>query len=223
MEVKISGNSNELKNIYICKKGKKFIYKKYFKRPIDIILALFAIMILSPVLLIVVILVRINLGNPIIFKQKRPGLNEEVFTLYKFRTMTEEKDSNGNLLSDDDRLTDFGKKLRSTSLDELPELINIIKGDMSFVGPRPLLVRYLPLYNNNQRKRHYVRPGLTGIAQINGRNALTWERRFKLDTEYVNTINFLLDLKIIIKTIINVFKKENIDFETGRTQTFNGS
>ena len=159
------------------------MYAKYVKRPLDFILSLIAIIILSPLLLIVAILVRIKLGKPVIFKQQRPGKNEKIFTLYKFRTMTDKKDENGNLLPDEQRLTKFGKALRSTSLDELPELWNILKGDMAIVGPRPLLVEYLPLYNEKQKLRHDVRPGLTGLAQISGRNAITWEEKFKDDLE----------------------------------------
>jgi len=172
------------------------MYRKYFKRPLDFILSLIAIIVLSPVFIIIAILVRIKLGSPVIFKQDRPGLNEKIFTMYKFRTMTDERDENGELLPDSKRLTKFGRMLRSTSLDELPELFNILKGDMSFVGPRPLLVEYLPLYNEQQRRRHEVRPGLTGYAQVNGRNAISWEEKFKYDLEYVEKISFLLDLKI---------------------------
>lgn len=186
------------------------MYAKYIKRPLDFILSLIAIIILSPLLLIVAILVRIKLGKPVIFKQQRPGKNEKIFTLYKFRTMTDKKDENGNLLPDEQRLTKFGKALRSTSLDELPELINILKGDMAIVGPRPLLVEYLSLYNEEQRHRHDVRPGLTGLAQINGRNSISWEEKFKDDIEYIRRITFLGDCKIALKTIGKVFKKEGI-------------
>jgi len=192
-------------------KKNKRLYRRYFKRPMDFLLSLIAIIVLSPVLLTIAILVRINLGSPIIFKQERPGLNEKIFTLYKFRTMTNEKDENGQLLPNDKRLTKFGRALRSTSLDELPELYNILKGDMSFVGPRPLLVEYLPLYNEHQRKRHNVRPGLSGLAQVNGRNAITWEEKFDYDIEYVENISFLLDMKIIFQTIIKVLKREGIN------------
>lgn len=162
-------------------------------------------------MLIIAILVRIKLGSPVIFKQQRPGLNEKIFTMYKFRTMTDEKDENGLLLLDGMRLNKFGKLLRSTSLDELPELWNILKGDMSIVGPRPLLVEYLPLYNEIQRQRHDVRPGLTGLAQISGRNAITWENKFDLDIEYVKDINFVKDCILILSTILKVFKRENIN------------
>ena len=193
------------------------MYAKYIKRPLDFILSLIAIIILSPLILIVAILVRIKLGKPLIFKQQRPGKNEKIFTLYKFRTMTDKKDENGNLLPDEQRLTKFGKALRSTSLDELPELINILKGDMAIVGPRPLLVEYLPLYNEEQKHRHYVRPGLTGLAQISGRNAITWEEKFKEDIEYVNNITFIQDTKIILKTFVKVFKKEGINQEGNAT------
>jgi len=162
-------------------------------------------------MLIIALLVRIKLGSPVIFKQKRPGLNEKIFTLYKFRTMTDERDENGELLPDSVRLTKFGKFLRSTSLDELPELFNILKGDMSIVGPRPLLVEYLPLYNEHQKRRHEVRPGLSGLAQINGRNAITWEKKFDYDVEYVDNVSFIGDWKIILLTFIKVFKREGIN------------
>lgn len=186
------------------------MYRKYIKRIIDFSLSFIALIILSPIFLIVSILVRIKLGTPVIFKQERPGLNEKVFTLYKFRTMNDKKDENGNLLSDSERLTKFGKMLRSTSLDELPELINILKGDMSIVGPRPLLTRYMEYYTDEERKRHSVRPGLTGLAQSNGRNLLTWEERFKLDIEYVNNITFSRDINILFKTIKKLFKTNEI-------------
>lgn len=186
------------------------IYRKYFKRPMDIILSLIAVILLSPVFLIIAILVKIKLGSPVIFKQERPGLNEEVFTLYKFRTMTDERDGNGELLPDSERLTRFGMILRSTSLDELPELFNILKGDMSIVGPRPLSVLYLPYYNEKEKIRHSVRPGLTGLAQINGRNAINWEERFSYDIKYVENISFKLDILIILKTILKVFRREDI-------------
>ena len=184
------------------------MYRKYFKRILDFILSLIALIILMPVMIIIYILVRIKLGKPVIFKQERPGKDEKIFTLYKFRTMTDEKDENGILLSDEERLTKFGKFLRSTSLDELPELINIIKGDMAIVGPRPLLVEYLKLYNEEQRHRHDVRPGLTGLAQIDGRNSISWEKKFEDDLEYTKKITFFKDAKIIVKTIGKVFIRE---------------
>ncbi len=187
------------------------MYAKYFKRMLDFILSLIALIILSPILLIVAILVRIKLGSPIIFKQQRPGKNEKIFTLYKFRTMTDNKDENGNLLPDSERLTKFGKFLRSTSLDELPELINIIKGDMAIVGPRPLLVKYLPYYTEKEKHRHDVRPGLTGLAQICGRNNLDWNERFEMDLKYVNSVSFKEDLIIIFKTISSVLKHNDIE------------
>lgn len=190
---------------------KSDIYRKYFKRPMDIILSLFAIIVLSPVLLFIAILVRFKLGSPVLFRQKRPGLNEKIFTLYKFRTMTDDKDNNGELLPNHIRLTKFGRFLRSTSLDELPELFNVLKGDMSLVGPRPLLIEYLPLYNRNQKRRHCVRPGLSGLAQVNGRNAITWEEKFNYDIEYVDNISFFLDFIIIIRTLLKVFKREGIN------------
>ena len=200
------------------------VYRRYFKRPMDFILSLIAIIVLSPVLLIVAISVRTKLGSPIIFKQKRPGLNEKIFTLYKFRTMTDERDKFGELLPDEIRLTKFGKFLRITSLDELPELFNIFKGDMSIVGPRPLLVQYLPLYNEHQKHRHDVRPGLSGWAQVNGRNAISWEDKFDLDVEYVNNVSFLLDWKIIFLTLKKVFVREGINSETSVTmEPFKGS
>lgn len=201
------------------------MYKKYVKRMLDFILSLLALIILMPVMLIIYILVRIKLGKPAIFKQKRPGKDEKIFTLYKFRTMTNEKDENGKLLPDSQRLTKFGKFLRSSSLDELPELINIIKGDMSIVGPRPLAVQYLPYYNEQEKHRHDVRPGLTGLAQINGRNNLSWEEKFEYDLNYINEITLKNDINIILKTIIKVFKKQdvvvrgtgkNIDFDEYR-------
>lgn len=195
-------------------------YRKYIKRPMDFILALIALIVFSPLMLIIALLVKINLGSPVLFKQKRPGLNEKIFTLYKFRTMTDEKDRNGNLLPDSDRLTRFGKFLRSTSLDELPELYNILKGDMSIVGPRPLLVQYLPLYNDFQRRRHEVRPGLTGLAQVNGRNAITWQEKFEYDVEYVDNVTFKNDMLIILKTIVKIIKREGINSETAATMEY---
>jgi lipopolysaccharide/colanic/teichoic acid biosynthesis glycosyltransferase len=200
------------------------MYQKYFKRSLDFIMALVGLVILSPLLLIIAILVRIKLGSPVIFKQPRPGLNEEVFILYKFRTMTDERDENGELLPDEVRLTSFGKFLRSTSLDELPELWNILKGEMSFVGPRPLLVEYLSLYNDEQRHRHEVRPGLTGLAQVSGRNAISWDEKFQLDCQYVHQVTFRGDLSILAKTVWAVFKQEGISSETSMTmEEFEGN
>lgn len=203
---------------------KKSIYERFVKRPMDFILSTFAIIFFSPILIIVSYFVRIKLGSPILFKQKRPGLNEKIFTMYKFRTMTDEKDENGQLLPDNIRLTKFGRMLRSTSLDELPELFNIIKGDMSIVGPRPLLVQYLPLYNTHQKRRHDVRPGLTGKAQVNGRNSINWEDKFNLDIEYVDNISFLEDCKIILMTIKKIIVREGINSNTASTmEVFEGS
>ncbi len=200
------------------------IYEQYIKRPMDIILSFTAIIVLAPVLLLVAVLVRKKLGKPVIFAQERPGLNEKIFKLYKFRSMTDERDSNGELLPDEIRLTKFGKFLRSTSLDELPELFNIIKGDMSVVGPRPLLVKYLSLYNEFQKHRHDVRPGLSGLAQINGRNAITWEKKFEYDVEYTKNITFLGDWKIILLTFKKAFFREGINAENNATMpAFTGS
>lgn len=200
-------------------------YEKYFKRLIDIIFSLIAIILLSWLYIIVAILVRIKLGSPVLFTQDRPGKDEKIFKMYKFRSMTSETDDNGNLLPDDVRLTKFGKWLRSTSLDELPELFNILKGDMSLIGPRPLLVQYLPLYNEKQKRRHEVTPGLSGLAQVNGRNTLSWEDKFNYDVEYVDNITFLGDVKIICLTIIKAFvKKEGISSDTSQTmEVFTGS
>lgn len=189
------------------------MYAKYIKRPLDFILSLIAIIILSPLLLIVAILVRIKLGKPVIFKQQRPGKNEKIFTLYKFRTMTDKKDENGNLLPDEQRLTKFGKALRSTSLDELPELINILKGDMAIVGPRPQLIKDMLFMTKEQRRRHSVRQGLTGLAQISGRNNISWEEKINYDLKYIDRVTFYGDLKIILKTVEKVFKKEDIETE----------
>ena len=198
-------------------------YKKYVKRLMDFILSLIAMIVLSPILLIVAILVRVKLGGPVLFKQDRPGLNEEIFTMYKFRSMTDERDENGELLPNHIRLTKFGKVLRSTSLDELPGLFNILKGDMAVIGPRPLLIEYLPLYNERQKHRHDVRPGLSGLAQINGRNLITWEEKFDYDIQYVENISFVLDCKIIIKTILKVFKREGVNSsETVTMERFKG-
>jgi undecaprenyl phosphate N,N'-diacetylbacillosamine 1-phosphate transferase len=195
------------------------MYQKYFKRPLDFIMALVGLIILSPLLLVIAILVRIKLGSPVIFKQPRPGLNGEIFTMYKFRTMTDEKDEDGKLLPDTVRLTKFGRFLRNSSLDELPELFNILRGDMSLVGPRPLLVKYLPLYDKEQMRRHDVRPGLTGYSQVYGRNALAWEERFRLDVYYTKNITFRGDLEIILKTIGTVMKRDGIDTQETRKYT----
>ena len=206
------------------KNSKGGIYRRFVKRPMDFLLSLIAIIFLSPILIVVAILVRIKLGSPILFKQQRPGLNEKIFKMYKFRTMTDQRDNNGELLPDHIRLTKFGKFLRSTSLDELPELFNILKGDMSIIGPRPLLVQYLPLYNNHQKRRHEVRPGLSGLAQINGRNAISWEEKFNLDIEYVEKVEFIEDWKIILLTIQKVFVRDGINSETAATmEAFKGS
>ncbi|MBS6041954.1 MAG: sugar transferase [Clostridium baratii] len=196
---------------------------KLIKRLFDILFSLLVLIMLSPVFLIVAILVRINLGSPILFTQERIGLNNDVFKMYKFRTMKDGKDKNGNLLPDSERLTKFGKILRSTSLDELPEFINILKGDMSLIGPRPLLVEYLSLYSNEQIKRHNVLPGLTGWAQINGRNTISWSEKFKLDVWYVENWSISLDIKIFFLTIYKVFRRDGINQEGKVTMTkFNG-
>lgn len=200
------------------------LYCKLIKRFMDFLIAALSIIIFSPLLIILAILVRVKLGGPVIFKQERPGLNGKVFKLYKFRTMTDAKDEDGNLLDDEYRLTSFGKKLRSTSLDELPELYNILKGDMSIVGPRPLLVKYLPLYSDEQRRRHDVRPGLTGLAQVSGRNAITWTEKFNKDIEYVDKVSFGLDVSIFFKTIYCVLKREGINSDSAATmEDFTGN
>ncbi|WP_029071014.1 sugar transferase [Kandleria vitulina] len=196
------------------------MYKNFFKRFLDIVLSLFAIIILSPVYLIISIFVLIFMGWPIFFKQPRPGKNEKIFNMYKFRTMTNKKDKDGNLLPDEQRLNGFGKFLRATSLDELPELFNILTGKMSIIGPRPLLVKYLPYYTKEEHHRHDVRPGLTGWAQANGRNLVNWDERFKYDLEYVNNVSFKMDLKVLLKTIKIVLKSEGISQEGQATMTF---
>ncbi|OKY54622.1 sugar transferase [Megasphaera cerevisiae] len=193
------------------------MYSNYLKRVLDFALSLVALFVLSPLLIVICGLIRLKLGSPIFFKQQRPGKNEVIFEIFKFRTMTNFKDRNGNLLSDELRLTKFGEFLRSTSIDELPELINILKGDMSIVGPRPLLVKYLPLYNEIQHRRHLVKPGLTGLAQINGRNAITWERKFKYDVEYTKKITFIKDCKIVLMTVLKVVQREGISSKTSST------
>lgn len=205
-------------------KKSKGIYEKCVKRILDFTLSLLALLVLWPVLLIVSILVRIKLGRPVIFAQERPGKDEKIFKLYKFRTMTDARDEKGELLPDDVRLTKFGKILRSTSLDELPELWNILKGDMSIIGPRPLLVRYLDRYNEHQKRRHEVRPGLSGLAQVNGRNAISWEEKFNLDVQYVDHVTFAGDCKIIWQTVVSVLKREGINSETSVTmEEFQGT
>lgn len=199
-------------------------YANGVKRIIDFLLALIALVLLSPVLLVLIILVRTKLGSPVFFKQERPGKDGKIFCLYKFRSMTDERDENGDLLPDDRRLTKFGKMLRATSLDEIPELWNILKGEMSLVGPRPLLVSYLPLYNERQKHRHDVRPGLTGWAQVNGRNTITWEEKFEYDVYYVEHLSFLMDLKVLFKTVEVVLKHNDINSATSVTmEPFTGT
>ncbi len=200
------------------------IYEAWIKRPLDAFLSTGALIVFSPILLVTAILVRLKLGSPVLFTQDRPGRDEKIFKLYKFRTMTDERDDSGELLPDEQRLTDFGKKLRETSLDELPELINLVKGDMAVVGPRPLLVRYLSRYNRYQARRHEVRPGFTGLAQVHGRNAISWEEKFDWDVKYVDRITFLTDAKIIVDTVKTVLKREGISGGGIATMTeFTGS
>ncbi len=194
-------------------------YAKYLKRPLDILCALAALVVFGWLYIIVALLVRIKLGSPVLFTQDRPGKDEKIFKLYKFRTMTDQRDEKGELLPDEIRLTDFGRFLRSTSLDEMPEAFNLIKGELSVCGPRPLLTSYLPYYTEEERVRHTVRPGLTGLAQINGRNALAWEERFKYDIYYANNVSFILDFKIILKTVLKVIKRENIASSTGHYES----
>ena len=189
------------------------MYKLLFKRLLDFILSLVALIVLSPIMLIIAIMIRIKLGKPVIFKQKRPGKDERIFEMYKFRTMSDKRDRKGNLLSDEDRLTKFGKLLRATSLDELPELFNILKGDMSIVGPRPQLVRDMVFMSDKQRKRHSVRQGLTGLAQVNGRNNISWEDKINYDLKYIDKITFINDFKIIMNTVLKVFKREGVSTE----------
>lgn len=200
------------------------MYRKFIKRILDFVVALLSLVILSPLLVALALLVRVKLGSPVIFKQDRPGQNEKIFTLYKFRTMTDKKNENGELLPDGERLTSFGKWLRSTSLDELPELWNILRGDMSFVGPRPLLIEYLPLYNEHQSRRHEVRPGLTGHAQVNGRNAISWEEKFDYDVEYVDEMSLSMDVKIVLATVKIVLGRTGISSDTAVTmEPFRGT
>lgn len=205
MKTEIEGNRKEKK-----RKTSNEIYRNLLKRFFDILFSFSLLVILCPIIIIVSILVKLKLGSPVLFKQSRPGINEEIFTMYKLRTMTDEKDEYGDLLPDSKRITKFGKILRSTSLDELPGLINIIKGDMSIVGPRPLLIKYLPFYYEEERARSFVRPGITGLAQINGRNQLEWAERFKLDVKYVNNVSMILDIKIILKSILVVLQRKDI-------------
>ena len=193
------------------------IYRKYIKRILDVIISAVTLLLLSPVLIITALLVRVKLGSPVIFKQERPGLNGRIFKMYKFRTMTDERDSEGKLLSDEQRLTHFGNVLRSTSLDELPELWNILKGDMSLIGPRPLLVKYLPLYSERQSHRHDVRPGITGYAQVHGRNKLDWPERFEMDVYYTENLSFKMDLKIVADTVGVVLRRDGISSDTSAT------
>lgn len=200
------------------------MYKNFIKRILDIILSFLALVILSPLLILTAFLIRIKLGEPVFFKQLRPGKNEKIFGILKFRTMTDAKDENGNILPDEIRLTRFGQFLRSTSIDELPELLNILNGDMSIVGPRPLLVQYLERYNEEQKHRHDVKPGLTGLAQVNGRNGITWEEKFHYDLEYVKNITFYGDCKIIFQTVMKVFGREGISSTTSVTmEEFKGN
>lgn len=196
------------------------LYENQIKRLLDFVLSVMALLMLWPLLVVVAILVRVKLGSPILFSQERPGKHEKIFKMYKFRTMTDAKDAEGNLLPDAVRLTKFGKFLRATSLDELPEFWNILRGDMAIVGPRPLLVEYLPLYNEKQKKRHLVRPGLTGYAQVNGRNAISWDEKLQFDVDYVDQISFTMDWKIFFLTIKKVFVREGIHSTTSETMEF---
>lgn len=195
-------------------------YEKYIKRPLDCVLACTALAVLSPVFGITALLVRTKLGSPVLFHQERPGKDGKIFRLYKFRSMTDARDENGELLPDDERLTRFGRLLRSTSLDELPELWNIAKGDMAIVGPRPLLSQYLPFYTERERHRHDVRPGLSGLAQVNGRNFVTWEKKLTLDVQYVDKITFIGDTSIILRTIFQVLKKEGVAPDSDTAETY---
>ena len=186
------------------------IYRRFIKRILDFTISLISLIIFSPIFIVVAVLVRVKLGSPVFFCQKRPGKDEKIFTIYKFRTMTDKRDENGNLCSDDIRLTSFGRKLRATSLDELPQLLNVIKGDMAIVGPRPLMVEYLPYYTEEEKIRHTVRPGITGLAQVRGRNSISWEEKFAFDIQYVNKMSLMFDLKIIMETVSKVIKKSDI-------------
>lgn len=186
------------------------IYRRFIKRILDFTISLISLIIFSPIFIVVAVLVRVKIGSPVFFRQKRPGKDEKIFTIYKFRTMTDKRDENGNLCSDDIRLTSFGRKLRATSLDELPQLLNVIKGDMAIVGPRPLMVEYLPYYTEEEKIRHTVRPGITGLAQVRGRNSISWEEKFSFDIQYVNKMSLMFDLKIIMETVSKVIKKSDI-------------
>ena len=223
--------------VFICRKTKRIQksakeegrhvpygpYEAVLKRPFDVLVVVAALPVLAPVMGITALLVRVKLGSPVIFKQERPGKDERIFTLYKFRTMTDEKDENGELLADEERLTGFGKWLRSTSLDELPEVFNILKGDMSLVGPRPLLVEYLPRYSEVQKHRHDVRPGLTGLAQVRGRNGISWQEKFEADKEYAGHISFFRDCEIMVRTVQVVLNRQDISSETSATmEAFTG-
>lgn len=199
-------------------KHKAGFYERFVKRLLDIVLSAAALVILSPILAVTAVLVRVKLGSPVIFKQERPGKNEKIFTLHKFRTMRDARDKNGELLSDGERMTKFGEKLRSMSIDELPELYDILRGKMSIVGPRPLLVEYLEYYTEEEHHRHDVLPGLTGLAQVNGRNNLTWDQKFMYDIDYVNRISFGLDMKIIVATIGKVLKQSDVQVNTQNTE-----
>ena len=194
------------------------MYRRFFKRLLDILLSLCILVLLSPVYVILIVLMRIKLGSPVFFRQERPGLNGEIFTLYKFRTMTDARDKDGKLLPDKDRLTSFGKFLRSSSLDELPEFFNILKGDMSFIGPRPLLVSYLPYYTERESLRHTVRPGLTGLAQVSGRNFIDWDRRLAKDVEYVEGLSFLMDLKVLFLSVKVVLCRSDVAEDTNQSE-----
>ncbi|WP_458396080.1 undecaprenyl phosphate N,N'-diacetylbacillosamine 1-phosphate transferase [Campylobacter sp.] len=199
------------------------MYRYFFKRVFDILGALILIILTLPVMIWAYFAIKKHLGSPVIFTQSRPGKDEKIFKIYKFRSMSDAKDENGNLLSDEIRLGEFGKKLRALSIDELPQLFNVLKGDMSFIGPRPLLIEYLPLYSNEQKRRHNVRPGITGLAQVNGRNAISWKEKFEFDTYYADNLSLILDIKIAIKTIQKVIKKDGVNKEgMATTEKFNG-
>lgn len=200
------------------------MYKNFIKRLLDVLIALFAFICFMPVFMVIYILLYLKTEDGVFFKQKRPGLNRTVFTVYKFKTMNDKRDFQGNLLPDEQRLTSLGKFIRATSLDEIPQLLNVIKGDMSLVGPRPLLVKYLPLYNDFQNRRHEVKPGITGWAQVNGRNTISWDKKFEYDVWYVNNVSFLLDMKILCQTFLKVVKRTGINSQTNATMdTFTGN